>query len=154
MQQRHSRETNSCTSFQEIPYHNVKPKVRYCVHKSPSFLSTLSQMNPTHALSRYEYSEHSLLFRHWNLGFVCFGATCRITDNILMILNERGLIISKRNGNFLQWRDTWQHKQQVKTARTIIPPHRPREANSRFNSPPVSACISCFSTTSCTPSSY
>jgi hypothetical protein len=87
MEQRPSWGANSHSASQEIPRLLWNPKVHCYVHKNPSLVLLLNQMNPVHTLppklpkansniilqSTRRSFEWSLLFRFSNRNFVCIS---------------------------------------------------------------------------------
>jgi len=51
VEQNNTSEANSCSSSQEIYRLIWNPRVRYHVHKIPSLVPILNQMNPVHILA-------------------------------------------------------------------------------------------------------
>jgi len=58
MEQSPSWETNWFSASQEIPRISWNPKVHYCIHKWPTPVPTLSQLDPVHTPTSYFLKVH------------------------------------------------------------------------------------------------
>ena len=71
MEQSHSSEANRFSSGQEIPRILLNPKIHYRIHKRPSSVPILRQIDPVHASLSHSWRSVVILSSHLRLGLPC-----------------------------------------------------------------------------------